>query len=90
MLLQVDEISNVVSEASKSFATVFTCGGVGPTHDDVTYEAISKSLGLQLEKNEKLLKFYEKLIAKQPEFQRLSNTPSPCEVIFVNGEGNQS
>lgn len=88
MLLQVDEISSAVNEASKSFATVFTCGGVGPTHDDVTNEAIAKSLGLKLEKNEALLKFYEKLIIKQPEFQRLANTPSPCEVIFVNGEGN--
>ncbi|XP_076167164.1 FAD synthase [Ptiloglossa arizonensis] len=37
----VEDIANEIKNFSKNFNHVFTTGGVGPTHDDVTYEAVA-------------------------------------------------
>ena len=34
--------SDTVNELRKKFAYIFTTGGIGPTHDDITAESISK------------------------------------------------
>jgi molybdenum cofactor synthesis domain-containing protein len=39
----VEIIANEVRTLSASFDVVFTSGGVGPTHDDVTIEAVSRA-----------------------------------------------
>jgi molybdenum cofactor synthesis domain-containing protein len=47
-----------VNECRARFDYVFTTGGIGPTHDDITSAAISKAFGVSLELNpeaEKLL-----------------------------------
>ena len=36
-------IIDTVNELRKKFAYVFTTGGIGPTHDDITSESISKA-----------------------------------------------
>ena len=45
-------IIETVLEFSNKFTYVFTSGGIGPTHDDITTESIAEAFGLQLEKNE--------------------------------------
>ena len=35
-------IINTVNELRNKFAYVFTTGGIGPTHDDITSESVSK------------------------------------------------
>ncbi|XP_076757965.1 FAD synthase [Xylocopa sonorina] len=37
------EIANEVKQCSQMFNYVFTSGGIGPTHDDVTYEAVASA-----------------------------------------------
>lgn len=54
----VEEIGTVVATASERYDFVFTTGGVGPTHDDVTLEGIAHGLGLGLERSVK----FEKLV----------------------------
>lgn len=34
----VDDIAKEINEYSKKYTYVITSGGIGPTHDDVTYE----------------------------------------------------
>lgn len=34
----MEEISKEIKDASSKFTYVMTSGGIGPTHDDVTYE----------------------------------------------------
>ena len=42
----VEEIARDVAAFSRAFDVVFTSGGVGPTHDDVTIEGVARALGV--------------------------------------------
>jgi molybdenum cofactor synthesis domain-containing protein len=45
---ELDAIAAAVHELHPAFDVVFTSGGVGPTHDDITMEGISLGLGRRL------------------------------------------
>lgn len=38
----IDEIAEEIKEFSAKYTHVITSGGIGPTHDDVTYEGINQ------------------------------------------------
>ncbi len=44
-------IVSVVNETRAKYTYVFTSGGIGPTHDDITAECISKAFGVPWEVN---------------------------------------
>jgi molybdenum cofactor synthesis domain-containing protein len=41
----LDDIAATVARFHRSYDVVFTSGGVGPTHDDVTIEGVARGLG---------------------------------------------
>ena len=43
-----ETIIDRVRSYSRNFDYVFTTGGIGPTHDDITTEAIAKAFGVKL------------------------------------------
>ena len=45
-------IADTVNVVRKNFDYVFTTGGIGPTHDDITAESIALAFGVPLEVNE--------------------------------------
>jgi FAD synthetase len=51
---QVDEIAAATASMSGRFDHVFTSGGVGPTHDDVTVEGVAKAFGQKIVRNPEL------------------------------------
>ena len=72
-------IINSVNELRKNYQYVFTTGGIGPTHDDITSESIAKAFGKKYDYNKEaysiLEKYYEnsdfnegrKKMARMPE-----------------------
>lgn len=42
-----DTIVDTVNECRENFDYVFTTGGIGPTHDDITTEAVAKAFGMK-------------------------------------------
>lgn len=43
------EIADAINQARRRFTYVFTTGGIGPTHDDITAEAVAQAFGLPVE-----------------------------------------
>eukprot|EP00474_Spongospora_subterranea_P009542 CRZ10000.1 hypothetical protein [Spongospora subterranea] len=50
-----EDIIQTVSKLSSSVDYVFTSGGIGPTHDDITYQSICDAFGLTLRTHEPTL-----------------------------------
>ena len=47
-------IVDAVNETRQQFDYVFTTGGIGPTHDDITAQCIATAFGVQLVQNEEI------------------------------------
>ncbi|HEY8090608.1 MAG TPA: molybdopterin-binding protein, partial [Polyangiaceae bacterium] len=51
VVVVMDDVETIVREVrdlSSSHDWLFTSGGVGPTHDDVTIEAVAKAFGVRV------------------------------------------
>lgn len=82
-----DEIDTIGKEAvqfSKSYDYVFTSGGVGPTHDDVTIAAIASGFGVSLVRNEKISDILLSRYHEEPNAAVLKMTeiPEGAHVVF--------
>lgn len=66
---------------------LFTCGGVGPTHDDVTIAGIAKGLGKRIIRNETLLDLIQKLYPPPLTAAILKLTEVPEGAALITAEG---
>ena len=58
-----DEVSLIAEEVAaftKSFDLVFTSGGVGPTHDDVTMEGVARAMAVPVVRHPELVALLER------------------------------
>ena len=88
-------IITTVNEVRKKFKYIFTTGGIGPTHDDITSKSISKAFGVkycyQPEAYKILENYYEKgkfnvgrkKMAKMPSGASLILNPSSAAPGFI-------
>jgi molybdenum cofactor synthesis domain-containing protein len=53
-------IIDTVNHFRETYTYVFTTGGIGPTHDDITSAAIAKTFNVNLEKNPEAVSLLEK------------------------------
>jgi len=59
-----DSIIKTVNEIRKKFNYVFTTGGIGPTHDDITARSIAKAFHLTYGYHQEAYKILEKYYSK--------------------------
>ncbi len=85
-----DEVELIASEIPafvRSFHTVFTSGGVGPTHDDVTMEGVARGLGRRLVVDP----FLEGILRRSyptdahPVLGKLAQVPEGARLIMAEG-----
>jgi molybdenum cofactor synthesis domain-containing protein len=84
-------IIDTVNEVRRKFDHVFTTGGIGPTHDDITSECIAKAFGVPWEPQpvawERLASHYAKQTPPgdfNAARQRMATMPRGC-VLIDNG-----
>ena len=74
-----------VSDMSKKFKYVFTTGGIGPTHDDITSLSISKTFKIKYKFNTEafsiLENYYGKKNFNEPR-QKMAKMPSGAKLIY--------
>jgi len=59
-----DVIISSLNELKKKYQYVFTTGGIGPTHDDITSESVAKAFGRKYDYNKEAYAILEKYYAK--------------------------
>jgi molybdenum cofactor synthesis domain-containing protein len=81
-----DAIVSAVNALRARYTYVFTTGGIGPTHDDITAEAIAKAMGVPIDIHPQalaLLKAYYDKHGREitPGRLRMARTPVGAELI---------
>ena len=84
-----------IKEMSRTFNYVFTTGGIGPTHDDITAKSISKAFKVKYEFHKEAYRILEnyygkskfndgrKKMAKMPKGSKLIYNPSSAAPGFI-------
>ena len=80
-----ESIVTTINKTRKKYNYVFTTGGIGPTHDDITAKSISKAFGLKYEIHKEAFKILENYY-KPGEFnegrQTMAWMPSNAKLIL--------
>ena len=83
-------IVKTINVVRKKNNYVFTTGGIGPTHDDITAKSISKAFNVKYKVNKEAYKILENYY-KQGEFnegrQKMAWTPSQAKLISNPSSG---
>jgi molybdenum cofactor synthesis domain-containing protein len=78
-------IADAVNALRKSYDYLFTTGGIGPTHDDITVDAIAEALGVPVVVHPKaraaLESFYESRGGVSDARLRMARVPEGAELI---------
>lgn len=86
MILDIEEdIIKTVQELSNKYDYVFTTGGIGPTHDDITMEAMAKAFGRKVVLDQRA---YDCLLAQYKTPDQINEArikmaylPENCELV---------
>ena len=84
---EVEAIATAVRECAEGFDFVFTSGGVGPTHDDVTIEGVARAFGRAVVRQPELEAMLRGYFGEGIDAARLrmADTPDGSELIREDG-----
>jgi molybdenum cofactor synthesis domain-containing protein len=79
----IELIGKEVAKFSRSFDFVFTSGGVGPTHDDVTIDGIAQGFGLRVVRHPDIEQRMRQRLGNEVNEARLrmANVPEGAELL---------
>lgn len=78
-----DEIIEAVNALRQKYSYVFTTGGIGPTHDDITMKCIAKAFGVDIYRDETVAQAFRDMYGenvKEAVFQ-MAEFPVGAELI---------
>lgn len=85
-----DVIVDTVNECRSKFDNVFTTGGIGPTHDDITADCIAKAFGTELEMHPEVVEMLQRREAPPDVMasrMRMARIPKGAELIGNPSKG---
>tara|TARA_B100000029_G_scaffold416797_1_gene421199 strand:+ start:30 stop:782 length:753 start_codon:yes stop_codon:yes gene_type:complete len=85
-----DSIIKCVNELRNKFKYVFTTGGIGPTHDDITSESISKAFNLKYDYHKEAFNILEKYYTPEKFTEgrkKMAKIPEGASLIFNPSSG---
>ncbi len=83
----LDDIAEAVARLAPQHDWLLSSGGVGPTHDDITFEGVARGLGLPLERRAELVAVLERRL-RSPVNEaalRMADVPRGAE-LWWDGE----
>lgn len=83
----LETISTSVRALSDQHSMVFTTGGIGPTHDDLTVEAIAAAFGVPLVQSEQLAELIRTHVGGEATEHQLRMARIPQGADLVGAEG---
>lgn len=96
----IDDIAHEVQRMSQAYDIVFTSGGIGPTHDDVTLKAVAQALNQDIKISDEMMTHLELVLSdnnnaalqtSQPSTaSQPSNTEQPNKAASGTGTGNDA
>src|SRR5262249_14383976 len=84
---RISVIADEVRNCSKSYDYVFTTGGVGPTHDDLTMDGIATAFDRRIQRNSELESTIRRFYARELVDGNLRMADIPEGARLVGGKG---
>ena len=81
-----DDIVKAVNALRQRYTYVFTTGGIGPTHDDITADAVAKAFGVPIDHHPQaveILLAHFKAIGREPNEARLRMARTPVGATLI-------
>jgi len=83
----IKHIIDTVNQTRKKYDYIFTTGGIGPTHDDLTALSIAKAFKVKLVKNKKAIQILKKYYSsmKQPlneSREKMAFMPQGSQILY--------
>ena len=85
-----DEIVAALNALRSRYTYVFTTGGIGPTHDDITADSVAKAFGVSIDVDPRAVAIMkERFAARPPKPGRLGESLG-CRGLAPQGEIEQA